>query len=204
MTFSHSASLWCSLLSPHISLQNVCDSTEFQIQRLWVFSALVNCSKVCPWFLTILLILINSRVKSFNFCTHSNYLLLHFFTYNVESLSSNIVFAFQPIFTFLLNVSFLLFSSKMFKKSKSRLSSYNFLSNRLFQQGSFFVFGSLLAPNNSEAYAAAPCIVLFSSVRFWISIFLMTEFIFFTAHFTFALGIPHNVFNCSCFCYIKI
>ena len=92
-----------------------------------------------------------------------------------------------------------LFSSKLFTKSKSRLSSFNFPSNRLFHQGSFFVFGSLLAPTNSVTYAAAACIVLFRSVRFQISVFLSTQLTLFTAHFTFAFGIPRNDINCCFF-----
>ena len=69
-----------------------------------------------------------------------------------------------------------LFSIKLFTKSKFRLSSFSFSSNRLFHQVSFFVFGSSLAPTNSVTYAAAAYIVLFSSVRFRVSIFLSTQF----------------------------
>ena len=90
-----------------------------------------------------------------------------------------------------------LFSSKLLTKSKSRLNSFNFPSNRLFRIGSFFVFGSLLALTNSVTYAAAAYVVLFSSVRFRISLFLSTQLTLLTAHFTFAFGIPCNDFNCS-------
>ena len=93
-----------------------------------------------------------------------------------------------------------LFSSKLFTKSKSLKSSFNFSSNLLFHQGSFFVFGCLLAPTNSETYAAASCIVLFSSLRPQISIFLSTQLTLFTAHFIFAFRIPRNNFNCSLSC----
>ena len=55
----------------------------------------------------ILLILVNSRVEVFNFFTHSLDSLLHFFPYNVELFSLNVVFSFQPIIMFLLNISFL-------------------------------------------------------------------------------------------------
>ena len=85
----------------------------------------------------------------------------------------------------------------MFTKSKSRLSSFNFPFNCLSHQCSFFPFGSLSAPKNSETYAAAAYTVLFNSVRFRISIFLSTQMTLFTAHFTFALRIPRNDFNCS-------
>ena len=94
------------------------------------------------------------------------------------------------------------FSSKMVAKSKFLLNSYNFASNRLFNQGLFYVFGILLAPTNSETYATY--IALFSSIRSWIWILLSTQLILFTAHFTFTLGIPSNVFNCSFFSYTKI
>ena len=103
-------------------------------------------------------------------------------------------------FLFSLSLCFfpiVLFSSKIFVKSKSSLSSFNFPSDRLLYQGSFFVFGSLLAPTNSETYAAPANIILFSWVRFQISVLISIHLTLFTAHLTFALGIPHNGFNCS-------
>ena len=106
ISFSHLASLWCSILSPHTPLQNVCTSTEFSI-----FKMKFHNGDFLLYYLIvekiILLILVNSRVELFNFCTHSLDLLLHFFPYNIESLSSNIVFSFQPISMFLSNSSFL-------------------------------------------------------------------------------------------------
>ena len=98
-----------------------------------------------PWFSDkrpLLLISVNSIVEPFTFCTHSLYLLLHLFSYNAESLSSNVVFYFEPLCFFLI----FLFSSKMFPKSKSQLSFFHFLSNHFFHRGSFSVFGRLLAP----------------------------------------------------------
>ena len=97
-----------------------------------------------------------------------------------------------------------LFSSKLFTKSESRPSSFKLPCNRLIHQGSIFVFGILLAPTNSETYAAAAYIVLFNLVRFRISIFLSTEMTLFTPHFTFAFRIPRNDFNCSFRYYIQI
>ena len=55
----------------------------------------------------ILLILNNLRVRPFKFCTHRLYSLLNFFTYNIESLSLNVLFSFQPGCMFLLNIFFL-------------------------------------------------------------------------------------------------
>ena len=111
---------------------------------------------------------------------------------------------FEYCIFFLLSSCFFLiflFSIKLFTKSKSWLSSFNFSSNRLFHQVSFFVFGSSLAPTNSVTYAAAAYIVLFSSVRFPVSIFFSTQFTLFTAHFIFAFGIPRNDLNC-CFSFL--
>ena len=115
----------------------------------------------------IRLILVNSSAEQLNFFTHGLDSLLHFFPCNVEPLSSNNLLSSLSLCFFLI----FLFSSKLFTKSKSRLCSITFPSNRLFHQGSFFVFGSLLAPTDSVTYAAAAYIVLFSSVRFQISIF---------------------------------
>ena len=84
----------------------------------------------------------------------------------------------------------------MFTMSKSQLSFFHFSSNHVFHHGSFIVFGSLLAPANSETYAAAACIVLFSSVRFRISVFLSTQQNLFTAHITFDFETPRNDFRC--------
>ena len=55
----------------------------------------------------VLLILVNSRVEPFNFCTHNLDSSLHSFPYNVESLSLNILSSFQSIIMFILNISFL-------------------------------------------------------------------------------------------------
>ena len=95
------------------------------------------------------------------------------------------------------------FLIKMFTKFKSRLSSFNLPSNLLFHQGSFFVFESLLVQTNSGIYSAAAYIVLLSSVRFQISIFLSTQLTLFIAHFSFAFGIPRNDYSFS-FLYTNI
>ena len=174
--FNHSVSLWCSFLSLYIPLETVCASTEFGISYWW-FSSSFSRWKNRPWFLTNIrfcwywLILELNRLifapKALIRCFISSLTMLSLFL-RILYLFSSLSLCFFLIF---------LFSSKLFTKSKSRLSSYNFPSNRLFHQGSFFVFGSLLAPTNSVTYAAAACIVLFSSVRFWISIFLSTQMI---------------------------
>ena len=142
----------------------------------------------------ILLILVNSRVEPFTFCTYKLDSLLHFFPYNAESLSSNVLFSFQYIFMFLLNISFLKLIVHEVPISKSFL---NFPSNRPFHRGSFFAFGSLVAPTYSKTYPTVAYIVLFSSVIFRISVFLSTQLALLTARFTFAFGIPRNDFNCS-------
>ena len=88
-----------------------------------------------------------------------------------------------------------LFSSKLFRKCKSLLSSFNFLS--VSSTKVFFVFGSLLALTNSETYTAAAYMVLISSVKSRISIFSSRQLTLFTAHFTFAFLIPGNDLNLS-------
>ena len=70
---------------------------DFLLHCLIVEKFVLDCCKHL-----ILLVLVNSRVEPFNFCTHS----LDFFSYNVESLSSNVVFSFEPVFMILLNIFF--------------------------------------------------------------------------------------------------
>ena len=137
------------------------------------------------------MILVDSRAETFNFCTHS-----------LDSLLK-MLSLFLWILYLLSSLSLFLFSSKLFTKSKFWVSSFNFPSNRLFHQGFFFVFGSLLALTSSVTYAAAAYIVMLNSVRFRISIFLSTLLTLFTEHFTFAFGIPCNDFNWS-FSYIQM
>ena len=109
-SFNHSACFWCSFLSLHIPLQNVCAFTEFEISYWWFSSSLFNRWKNRPGLLT------NIRFCWYWFIREMNHLIFAptalircfiFFPYKVESRCSNIVSSFQPIFMFLLNISFL-------------------------------------------------------------------------------------------------
>ena len=129
----------------------------------------------------ILSILVNTRVELFSFCNP-----IRCFISSLTMLSLFLRILYFPSSLSLCFFSMLLFSNRLFKESKSLLSSFNFPSNHLFRQSSFYAFGSLLALTNSETSAAAAHIVLFSSVRFRILIFLSTQLTLFTAQFTFA------------------
>ena len=116
----------------------------------------------------ILLIMVNSRVGWFNSCTHSLDLRLHFFLYNIESISSNIVCSFQPIFMFLLNF---FFSSKTCLKSKSRLSFFNLPSFSSFKSAFLRQFHvSLSTVVSGLSLANCPCILLFFHTPFFLLI----------------------------------
>ena len=164
----------------------------------FIFQSLKNSSLIVDKH-AILLILVNSRVETFSFCTNSLDWLLLFFPYQILS------FFFRMLcFLSSLSVCFfliLLFSSKMCTKSKSRISSFNYPSNHLFHQSSLFVFGNLLALTNSEKHAAAVYIVLLSSVRFRTSIVLSNQSTLFIAHFMFALEIHIMVLIAPFFLY---
>ena len=77
---------------------------EFRIGDFLLHCLVIEKSSLIADKHPILLVMVNSRVEPFNFSTHSLDSLLHFFPYNVESLSSNIASSFQPIFMFLLNI----------------------------------------------------------------------------------------------------
>ena len=139
----------------------------------------------------VLLILPYLRLTPFNFCTYS-----HGFMLRSPLVMSSLIFRVLYFFTSL-SLRFFQkfpFSSKMVTKPKSRMNSYNFACNRLFNQDSIYVFGILLAPTNSKTFAAA--ILNLNSLKHTI------DLVHSTLHFCFRNLC--NVFNCSFFSDAKI
>ena len=129
----------------------------FCLQIIWNFnwwfsSSLFNRWKKRPWLLTDIRFCWYWLIRESNLLIFASAALICCFISFLTMLSF-----FLPMFFFLSSLSLcffsiFIFSSKLLTKSKSWISSFNFPSYRLFHQGSFFVFGSLLAPTSSEIY----------------------------------------------------
>ena len=117
----------------------------------------------------VLLILVNPRVEPFNFCTCSLDLLLQFFL-TILSL-------------FLWNAH------------KVQIS-FNYPSNRIIHQGSFFCLGMFASSNRFKNKCCTSIYSIVQLSKISNIIFLSTQLTLLKAHFTFALGIPRNDFNC--------